>query len=69
MCTPKDEASSHRAKRLRFQAYCFLYYRLNVVSLHLQRLKDRARDITMLDKYFIHVSGSRHGVGKIDFRE
>ena len=46
-----------------------LYYRVNVVSLDLPRLKDRSGDIPMLIKHFSRVCSQRHGLGQIDFNQ
>jgi two-component system response regulator AtoC len=41
-----------------------LYYRLNVLSIHLPPLRDRPEDISLLVEHFIEKHSSKHGLNK-----
>lgn len=42
-----------------------LYYRLNIVALHLPRLRERSEDIPLLAEHFLSQYGSRYGRGSL----
>jgi DNA-binding NtrC family response regulator len=44
-----------------------LYYRLNPISLHLPRLRERIEDIPLLADHFLSQYGNRHGRGSLCF--
>jgi two-component system response regulator AtoC len=43
-----------------------LYYRLNVLSIHLPPLRDRPEDISLLVDHFLEKHSSKHGIPKPD---
>ena len=58
-------SATHRDIKLAMQEGQFredLYYRLNVVNLHLPALKERAEDIPLIARYLLKQSAERHNV-------
>ncbi len=53
---------AHEVKEGRFRAD--LYYRLNVVPIHLPPLRERKGDVGLLARYFLEKISARMGVGK-----
>ncbi len=44
-----------------------MYYRLNVVTIHLPSLRERPEDIALLAAHFLKNFSEAHGKGEIDF--
>ena len=58
--TNKDLAAEVEAGRFRQD----LFYRLNVIHLHLPALRQRQEDIPLLAQHFLEKAGARHELGK-----
>jgi DNA-binding NtrC family response regulator len=59
--THRDLATMVRGKQFRED----LYYRLNVVTIHLPPLRERRQDIPLLIDHFLTTLASRHGRGPV----
>ena len=58
--TNKDLAAEVEAGRFRQD----LYYRLNVIHIHLPALRERPEDISLLVQHFLEKASARHEMGK-----